>query len=203
MDCVRMQLFGFYWSHLWTNPYLMNQLMEARIDCPGLWPIVSLCFLMGGSLPWRGGVFEVIQSVPLWFTLSACVWGDGVVGVKESPGGSPSQNAFFGSETPLKIAPQTEENDPPVTTSVKFIQRNDCATRITNKRSQAISNASQLASLKTDGIKVLIASLPANYPSDSILSFAFPSRRCSWRRLSAREHRIPHSDKQKQDNGAS
>lgn len=84
-----------------------------------------------------------------------------------------------------------------MTASVKFIQRDDCATRTTNKRSQAISNASQLASLKTDGIKVLIASLPANYPPDSILSFAFPPRRVSWRRLSAPGHRIPHSKKNK------
>lgn len=94
-DCVRMQLFGFDWSHLRTNPYLLHQLTKTRIDCWDYWPIISARFLMGGSWLRRGGVFEVIQSVPLWFTLSACVWGDGVVGVKESPGGSASQNAFF------------------------------------------------------------------------------------------------------------
>ena len=88
---------------------------------------------------------------------------------KKSPGGSASQT-LFGIETPLKFAPQTEETTPG-DDFCEIIQRTDCATRTTTKRSQAIrlSNVSQLASLKTDGIKVLIASLPANYPLASIL----------------------------------
>lgn len=58
-----------------------------------------------------------------------------------------------------------------MTTSVKRIFSTQ---RLRHTHSQAnaagLSNVSLLASLKTDGIKVLIASLPANCPSASILS---------------------------------
>lgn len=134
MVCVRMQLSRLYWSRLRTNPYLLNQLMKASVDCRGLWPIITLSFLVGGFMSRRGGVFEVIQS------LSDSLYRRVFVGTgswsKESPGGSASQTPF-GKETPLKIAPQTEETTPG-DDFCEIIQRNDCATRTTNKRSQAI-----------------------------------------------------------------
>lgn len=134
MDCVRMRLSVFYWLRSWTNPYLLNQLMKARIDCRGLRPITSLIFLMGGSLPLRGGVFEVIQS--LSDSLYRRVFEGTGSWSKESPGGSASQT-LFGTETPLKIAPHTEERTPG-DDFCEIIQRDDCATRTTIKRSQAI-----------------------------------------------------------------
>lgn len=44
---------------------------------------------------------------------------------------------FFGNETPLKIARLTEETAPG-DDFCEIVQRSDCATRTTNKRSQAI-----------------------------------------------------------------
>lgn len=118
---------------------------------------------MGGSFLWRGGVFEVIQSHS--DSLYRRVLEGNSSWSKESPGGGAFEKLFW-VETPLKISQQIEGTTP-VTTPV-IIQLNDCATsQPTN--ADRLSNASQLASLKTDGIKVLIASLPANYPSASIV----------------------------------
>lgn len=90
---------------------------------------------MGGSLSWRGGVFEVIQS----HSDSLCrrVFVGTGSWSKESPGGSASLQTLLGKETPLKIAPQTEETTPG-DYFWEITQRNDCATRTTNKRNQAI-----------------------------------------------------------------
>lgn len=99
MDCVRMRQSGFDWSIVRTNLYLLNQLMKAGVDCCCIWPIISQYFLTGGSLSWRGGVYEVIQS--LSDSLCRRVWGR-VVGVRSRRAVVHLQT-LFGTETPLKI----------------------------------------------------------------------------------------------------
>lgn len=107
--------------------------MKVRVDCWCIWPIIRQGFLIGGPLSWRGGVFEVIQS--LSDSLCRRVWGR-VVGVRSRRAVVHLQT-LFGKETPLKIAPQFEETTPG-DDFLEITQRNDCATRTTNKRNQAI-----------------------------------------------------------------
>lgn len=79
-------------------------------------------------------MFEVIQS--LSDSLCRRVFVGTVSWSKESPGVS-APLKLFGKETPLKIAPLTEETTPG-DDFWEIIQRSVCATRTTNKRNQAI-----------------------------------------------------------------
>lgn len=78
-------------------------------------------------------MFEVIQS--LSDSLCRRVFVGTGSWSKESPGGSTSQT-LFEKETPLKIPPLNEETTPG-DYFWEITERNDCATRTTNKRNQA------------------------------------------------------------------
>ena len=110
-------------------------------------------------------MFEVIQS--LSDSLCRRVFVGTGSWSKESPGGSAPLNAFWERNAAKKLHRRLKKR-PPVTTSGKLFNA-ATAPHAQPTNATKLSNASQLASLKTDGIKVLIASLPANYPAASIL----------------------------------
>lgn len=115
-------------------------------------------------------MFEVIQSLSDSLYRRVCVLRERVVGVRNRRA-LVHHECFFWERNAAEKLHHRPKKRPPVTTSVKRIFSTQ---RLRHTQSQAnaagLSNVSLLASLKTDGIKVLIASLPANCPSASILS---------------------------------
>lgn len=164
MEYARMHIRGFYWSPVWTSPYFLNQLTKASVDCEGLWPIMILVSLMGGVLSRRGGVFVVIQyhsdSIYRRVFLGTGSW-------SRSRRAAVHLKRLSGKKREWKLHHRLKKR-PPQTTSVKLFNVTT-APHAQPTNATGLSNASQLASLKTDGIKVLIVSLPANYPSASIV----------------------------------
>ena len=78
MDWVGMRLPGFYWSISGTSPLFTQPITEGY-----RW--LSRCFANHRPGFPSGRMFCVEgwgvggHSAPLWFTLSACVWGDGLL----------------------------------------------------------------------------------------------------------------------------